>query len=242
MIESVNPSGPKTMPTIHSEPLPPPSIPALLAPLSAALTVPSRFFQDLRDLAQQFAGRPARLSEILAATQGRGFNLLLLLIGLPLLTPIPLPGFSTLFGFVVMLIGARLALGRQPWLPEKILQHELPAHFIARLLGAASRMVRWLEVLLRPRLDFLHEQRLYRHVAGTLIMFSGLLLLLPLPIPLTNWLPALTVVLLAAGAMERDGLFFLAGCASFGLTLAYFGLLAFGGAHLLDDLRHSIVG
>ena len=47
---------------------------------------------------------------------------------------------------------------------------------------------------------------------------------------------------LAAGAMERDGLFFLAGCAMFVLTLAFFGLLAFGGAHLLDNLRHTVFG
>jgi hypothetical protein len=73
-------------------------------------------------------------------------------------------------------------------------------------------------------------------------MLSGLLLLLPVPIPLTNSFPALTVVLLAAGAMERDGLFFLGGCAMFAVTLVYFGLLAFGGAHLLDDLRHIVFG
>jgi hypothetical protein len=122
------------------------------------------------------------------------------------------------------------------------LQRELPARFIARVLATASRVVRWLEFLLRPRLDFLHEQRLYRRVAGTLIMLSGLLLMLPLPIPLSNSFPALTVVLLAAGAMERDGLFFLAGCAMFTVTLAYFGLLAFGGVHLLDNLWHTIYG
>jgi hypothetical protein len=73
-------------------------------------------------------------------------------------------------------------------------------------------------------------------------MLSGLLLLLPVPIPLTNSFPALTVVLLAAGAMERDGLFFLAGCAAFVVTLAYFGLLALGGAHLFDNLRHTVLG
>jgi hypothetical protein len=39
----------------------------------------SRFSQELQDLAQQFAVRPARLSEILATTQGRGFDLLLVL-------------------------------------------------------------------------------------------------------------------------------------------------------------------
>jgi len=230
------------MPTIHTELLPPPANPALLTPLPAALTVPSRFSQDLRGLAQHFADRPARLSEILTATQGRGFNLLLLLIGLPFLTPIPLPGLSTPFGLVVLAIGARLALGQRPWLPERLLQRELPARFIARLLTTASRVVRWLEFLLRPRLDFLHEQWIYRRIAGTLIMLSGLLLMLPLPIPLSNSFPALTVVLLAAGAMERDGLFFLAGCAMFTSTLAYFGLLAFGGMHLLDDLWRTIFG
>ncbi len=230
------------MPTVPVQPSRPAAIRVVFEPRPVLRPPRTRFSRELQDLAHQFAGRPARLSEILAATQGRGFNLLLLLISLPLLTPVPLPGVSTLFGFVVMLIGTRLALGREPWLPKKILRRELPAQFIARLLGAACRMVRGLEVLLRPRLGFLHEQWIYRRVAGALIMFSGLLLLLPLPIPFTNCLPALTVVLLAAGAMERDGLCFLAGCASFGLMLAYFSLLAFGGAHLLDNLRHTIFG
>ena len=225
------------MTTLHLHTLRSTAIPVL-----GALPARPKFSQELRCLAEQFADRPARLSEILAATQGRGFNLLLLVIGLPFLTPIPLPGLSTPFGFVVLLIGARLALGHRPWLPQNILHRKLPARFIARLLGAASRIVRWLEVLLRPRLDFLHERWIYRRIAGTLILISGFLLLLPLPIPLSNSLPALTVVLLAAGAMERDGVFFLAGCAVFSATLAFFGLLAFGGAHLLDNLRHTVFG
>ena len=201
-----------------------------------------RFSGELHDLARQFANRPASLSEILAATEGRGFNLLLVLIALPFLTPIPLPGVSTAFGCVVLFIGGQLALGQRPWLPEQILRRRLPARFIARVMSAASRTVRLLELLLRPRLDFLHGHWVYRRIAGTLILLSGALLLLPLPIPFTNTLPALTVVLLAAGAMERDGLFFLAGCAVFTVTLTYFSLLAFGGTHLLDGLWHRMFG
>ena len=169
--------------------------------------------------------------------------MLLLVIGLPLLAPLPLPGVSTLFGFVVLVLGARLALGRQLWLPRKILQRQLSARFISTLLTAAGRALRWLEVLLRPRLDFLQEQWIYCRIAGTLIMLSGLLLLSPLPLPLANSFPALTVVLLAAGALERDGLFFLAGCAMFILTLAFFGLLVFGGTQLVENLiRHGLGG
>lgn len=201
-----------------------------------------RFSQQLHELAQLLADRPARISEILAATRGRGFNLLLLLLGFPFITPVPLPGLSTPFGLVVMFIGGRLALGRQPWLPKSLLERQVPSRIVVRGLTAATRIVRWLEVLLRPRFDFLHAQLVYRCTAGTLIMLSGLVLLLPLPIPFTNSLPALTVVLLAAGAMERDGLFFLAGCATFVVMLAFLGLLTFGGAHLLDDLRSLGVG
>jgi hypothetical protein len=230
------------MASIRTQPLRPVPMPALLEPRQDARTRGPRFSQELRQLAQEFANRPATLAEILAATRGRGFDLLLLLIGLPFVTPVPLPGFSGPFGLVVLLIGARLALGRRPWLPEKLMQRKLPPQFIGRVLAMASRVVRWLEVLLRPRLQFLHEQWMYRRIAGTLIMLSGLLMALPLPLPLTNGLPALTVVLLAAGAMERDGLFFLAGCATFTATLAYFGLLAFGGAHLIDNVMHTLFG
>jgi len=230
------------MSAVHNPPSPSALACLILDRSPAAQSKQQRFSKELQDLAQQFAKRSAPLAELIAATEGRGFDLLLLLIGLPFLTPIPLPGLSTPFGLVVLVIGARLALGHRPWLPENLLRRELPPRFIGCVLTTASRGLRWLEVLLRPRLDFLHDQWIYRRVAGTMIMVSGLLLLLPLPIPLTNSLPALTVVLLAAGAMERDGLFFLAGCAMFTVALAYFGLLAFGGAHLLDNLRHSIFG
>ncbi len=73
-----------------------------------------------------------------------------------------------------------------------------------------------------------------------LIMISGLLLLLPLPVPLSNTLPALTVILLAAGAVERDGVFFIVGCLLFALTACFFSLLAFGAAHILDNRWHAL--
>ena len=127
------------IPSIHTQPSRPASIPVLLEPLPKVQTRRPKFSEELQDLAQQFADRPAGLGELLAATQGRGFNLLLLLIGLPFLTPIPLPGLSTPFGLVVLVIGARLALGRRPWLPEKLLRRELPPRFISKVLSSASR-------------------------------------------------------------------------------------------------------
>lgn len=37
------------------------------------------------------------------------------------------------------------------------------------------------------------------------------------------------MLLLAAGALERDGVFFFAGCLLFAVNIAFFGALAIGG-------------
>ncbi len=200
------------------------------------------FSQELRDLAARFALHPVRMGEVFEATQGRGINLLLVIITLPFLTPMPLLGLSTPFGLVVAAIGARLALGQKPWLPQKLLARELPAGFLPKLLTAASRVVAFIERFLRPRLAFLHEQPFYQRLAGVLIAVSGLLLMLPLPVPFSNALPAWTVLLLAASALERDGACFLAGCVMFAMTAAFFGLIVLGSAEALEHLRRFFTG
>ena len=73
-------------------------------------------------------------------------------------------------------------------------------------------------------------------------MLSGLLLLVSIPIPLSNTFPAVTVIFIAAGALERDGLFFLAGCMAFVSTLIFFSLLAIFGTHIFDTLKLAIFG
>jgi hypothetical protein len=192
--------------------------------------------QELQNFRQRLTGRSVRIAEILAATKGRGFHLLLVILALPFLTPIPLPGFSIPFGLIVFFIGFRLALGRKPWLPARLLAREISPKSLRKILRAASRLVRLLEFFVRPRLAFLQQSPVFARIAGALIMVSGLFLVLPLPLPFSNSLPAFTVVLLAAGALERDGLFFLAGCSMFAVSLGYFVLLAIGGTQAIETI------
>lgn len=197
---------------------------------------PAVFSTELRELAGRFDGRPARLADVLAATRGRGYHLLLLVIALPFVGPVPLPGFSIPFGIVVALIGLRLGLHQQPWLPDRLLRRELPPHFLAKTLRGVSRIVRVLEALARPRWFFLSDWEVFQRLSGFLICLSGLFLILPLPLPFSNSLPAWTVIFLAAGAIARDGLFFVAGILAFGLSTAFFTLVAAGGRYAVEQL------
>lgn len=211
-------------------------------PTGSAEAKPVLFSLELRELIARFEGQPVRLGALFEATKGRGYNLLLLLITLPFVTPIPLPGVSIPFGVGVALLGARMALGQKPWLPDRLLRRELPAGFLGKVLGVASRVVRLLEFFLRPRLSFVRNHEVFTRIAGGLITLSGVFLILPLPLPFSNSLPAWTVIFLSAGALGRDGLFFIAGCVSFAVSLAFFTLVAVGGMDVLEKLRRFLLG
>jgi hypothetical protein len=189
---------------------------------------------ELQQLIQVFAERSVRLREVLEVTQGRGYTMLLIVLTLPFCTPIPMPGFSAPFGLVVAAIGFRLALGQKPWLPQRLLNAELPPKFFPRVLSATCRLARWLERILRPRWQHVLQWRLVRQVMGTMILSCGLLMILPLPIPFSNGLPAMAVLLLAAGTLEEDGYAAVAGGVVFVLTFAFFAAILWGGAEIAE--------
>lgn len=195
------------------------------------------FSAELRDLLARFEDRPVRLIEILEATQGRGYHLLLLLIALPFVGPIPLPGFSIPFGLVVALLGLRLALDRGPWLPPRLLQREISTLALRRLIAATGRIVRAMEILVRPRLGFVSNHVAFSRIAGLLTGASGVMMMLPFPLPFSNSLPAWTVILLSTAALGRDGLLFFAGCLMFLVSLAFFALVFFGGVEAFELAR-----
>jgi hypothetical protein len=195
---------------------------------------PPKLSAQLRDLEARFRGGHLRLADLFAVTQGRGYYLFMLVFSLPFLTPIPTPMLSTLFGGAIFITALRLTLGQKPWLPQRMLEKPLPPGFISKLMLAAARLVQWLETLLRPRLDFMHRHHCMERAGAGMIAFAALLLMLPIPVPFSNFFPAGAILLLSAGALERDGLCSLAGWVMTGLATAFMAGLALGGAAVFD--------
>lgn len=188
------------------------------------------------------AARSVTLREVIYVLRGRAYLLLVLLLALPFLTPLPLPGLSTPFGLAIAAIALRLALGQRPWLPKKLQRKELPPGFFGRLLGVAERILRLLEKLLRPRLAGLTGTPLLRQLHAVLLLLAALALLLPLPIPFTNSFPAWTILLLAGGLLERDGVAILLGYVVFALGVLYFVFLGEAAGQLVQALLQWLRG
>ena len=196
---------------------------------------PRKLSEELGRLIVEFHTREVSLREVIVVLQGRAYNLLMLLLALPFLLPIPLPGLSTALGAVIAIIAARLTLGQTPWLPARLLDKKLPPTFFPSLLNGARRILRILEVMMKPRLLWLSASPFLPQLHAFIILVAALVLLLPLP-PGTNFPPALCIVIMAGGLLERDGWFILGGYLAFAFNGVFFALFAIYGQKLIHAL------
>lgn len=197
---------------------------------------PRKLSEELAELQARAGERPVTLREVIFLLGGRAYTLLILLLALPFITPIPLPGLSTPFGLAIALIALRLALGQRPWLSKNLQRKELPAGFLGKLFSVAGKVIRFFEKFLRPRLTWCTDTPLLVQLHAGLMLVAALVLLLPLPIPFTNSFPAWAILLIAAGLLERDGLFIVAGYVAFALGVFYFIFLGEATAQLVHSM------
>lgn len=202
---------------------------------AAAVTAPPEFSVELRALAERYRERPVPLGEVLDTLGPRGSALLVVICALPFSTPISIPGLSTPFGLVILLLATRFFLGLPPWLPGRLRRVIFPGAFFTRMLAASGKLVGWLERRLAARLHLLADAPWKLRLHTAIVIVSALLLMLPLPPlpPFTNTLPALVAVVMTFSILKRDGAAILAGYGLFAFTVGYF---VFWGAVVVETV------
>jgi len=174
-----------------------------------------RFSQDLEALLTLLAEKPLTLGDILTETSERGFGLVIGLMALPFLLPMP-PGATGPLGLGCLVLSTQMAIGRRsPWLPKRIAQFQFPHWLVLNLLNLLRRVTGLLEKIARPRLRRLADNDQVWRLNGLCIAWLAILLMLP--IPFTNPIPTVGILLLAVAMLEADGLLM---CVAYGLTIA----------------------
>ncbi|WP_024869155.1 exopolysaccharide biosynthesis protein [Pseudoxanthomonas suwonensis] len=179
-------------------------------------------------LLQSFSGGdPDQVLDLHGLLQGLGrsaFGMFLFVSILPGF--IPIPGFAgVISGPLVVLIGLQLLVGlREPWLPGFIGRRGPKRSTMVRFCNRISPWMARLEHLVRPRLRPLAGSRLANAFTGLLLI--GLGVLLALPLPMTNYVFAGTLLLFALALLERDGALLLALWVVAGAGLVATGLLS----------------
>ena len=170
-----------------------------------------------------------------------GLLLLTVLLTLIFMVPVSIPGVSTVFGGAILLIGISRLLNRNLWMPKRIAQHALPSDKISDGLKKGSAWLRRLERVCRPhRLGGLASNRFATLTSNGGLVLGAVLLMAPFGlIPFSNTLPALALLFLSLGQLQKDGLFILLGHVSNLVTILYFAVLVFFGVEAVREvIRH----
>ena len=191
---------------------------------------------SLKGLLGAANGQAMSLGQIEAHLKDRGYALLVLFLAAPF--PIPnIPGLSVPFGIAIGLIGIAFML-RRPNLPKFVLRQTLEFSTLQKVIPFVARLLERIERHMKPRLQFFVKGPVMSSLFGLGIVSAGFFLALPLPIPLTNGPPALSIIFLVVGVLCRDGLMILIGHLLGIASWAYLALWIYFGAYLWPKLHH----
>ena len=163
----------------------------------------------LQQLAEDCTRERVSVGDLLNALSDRALGALLFVFACPNVLP-ALPGTSVILGAPLVLLAAQLAFKRRPWLPGFIARRSMAR---ADFQGLIARICPWLrraEKMLRPRASAWALPPM-EYLVGLVCLLLAIVVLLP--IPLGNMLPALAISMLALGILERDGYWIVGGLA-----------------------------
>lgn len=165
-----------------------------------------------------------RLGDLLKDFGPAAFGMLLFLGVLPAFIPVPGVG-GAIGGPMVILVGAQLLLGmRKLWLPRFLARRGPHRSSMMRFRQRMAPWLRRLEKLVRPRMAAFLDNRIALSFTGLLLILLGLLL--ALPIPFTNYVFGILLLLFALALLERDGALLLVAWISGGIAIVVFGFLS----------------
>jgi hypothetical protein len=165
-----------------------------------------------------------RLGDLLKDFGPAAFGMLLFLGVLPAFIPVPGVG-GAIGGPMVILVGAQLLLGmRKLWLPQFLARRGPHRSAMMRFRQRMAPWLRRLEKLVRPRMATFLDNRIALSFTGLLLILLGLLL--ALPIPFTNYVFGILLLLFALALLERDGALLLVAWVAGGIAIVVFGFLS----------------
>jgi hypothetical protein len=198
--------------------------------------------ETLRQMSSAITQERISLRELLELIGEQGLLVFCMFLTIPFLLPVSIPGVSTVFGLVITLIGIGVALNRVPWLPGRLMNRTIERIHLIPALERGAKLFSRLDTLIRPRWLMLTHSATVNRFNGFMLVGCALLLMAPLGlIPFSNTLPAVAILCLAAGMLQRDGIFVLLGYVTSSATVVYFGAL-FRAALLAGEGLSALIG
>jgi hypothetical protein len=149
---------------------------------------------------------------------------------LPFMQPIPIPGVSTILGFVAMMQGLSLMFVHKPLLTKRMQAVTITHEKFEIFYKAAEKFTYFTDKLAIANHPWTNSKA-SRFICGLSIALSAAFLSLPLPIPFSNFVPALSIGMVCLGLLEEDLILVIIGL-SITVAVIWMGILSY---HLIAE-------
>ena len=148
------------------------------------------------------------IGDVDEALRGRSFGPFVVAFAIPNLLPFP-PGTSTILGLPLLFVAWQLATGRnEVWMPGVLRRRSISRGRYRRLLARGLPWLRRTEAMMRPRRWPFAPGHGGRTLGLALLVLA---MLVVVPVPFANWLPAAACFCVGVALTARDGLWLGAG-------------------------------
>lgn len=178
-------------------------------------------FSNLRDRAKQ---GDVTLREILKMLGTDCHYAAVLILIAPFLQPVPLLGLSSFVGPVIAILAYFSFSGKLPWIPKTWSEKRIPAETVSKMAEVGERLAKKLSRFVHVRWAFFLTGP-FRILNIVFTITNATLFALPLPVPMSNALPAWAIFFWALSHLEDDGLFALLSYMMTAVTFGFFTLI-----------------
>ena len=162
----------------------------------------------LESVVNQSSSDRVLVKDMVDAMQETGFGLIVLIFSLGIMIPLP-PPFPSIISLPLVLFSWQMVKGaRSPQLPKKFSNLSVKRSVLAMLARKSAVVIGKIEKFLRPRLHFATTPKAERVVGFFIFLFASFILV---PMPLSNFIPGLGIVIISFGMISKDGLMIILG-------------------------------
>lgn len=149
-----------------------------------------------------------KIVDLIESMDGAGFGLSIMIFSFALIIPLP-PPLPSLVSMPLLIFSYQMMMGlKSPKLPNRFAKITIKRSIMATLVRKSSPYIMKVEKILRPRLLFMVGPMVERVIGALIFLFAGFVLI---PMPFSNFIPGLGILIISFGLLGRDGLVMLLG-------------------------------
>lgn len=170
----------------------------------------------IEDVVKSSSTDRVSINDVINAMDAVGFGLVMMIFAFGIIIPTP-PPFPSIISAPLVVFSFQMFMGySSPRLPKKFANLSVKRSVLAMLVQKSSTVIRKIERFLKPRYLFMTKPLAERITGFFMLFFSSFILL---PMPLSNYIPGLGILIASFGMLSKDGLVII-----LGITVGCFGV------------------